>query len=112
VAIEVATRNIAALKLESRVHLHKGNLFDALSSAIDPGPFHLIVSNPPYIRSSDIPTLDRSVRDFEPLRALDGGPDGLGFHRRILNEAPMRLLPGGRVMLEIAYDQAEAALEL
>lgn len=112
VAIEVAGKNISSLKLESRVHLLKGNLFAALESAVDPGPFHLIVANPPYIRSADIATLDRSVRDFEPIRALDGGPDGLGFHRRILQEAPQHLLPGGRVMMEIAYDQGQAALEL
>ena len=111
-AIAVAAANIATLKLESRVHLLKGNLFEALSSAIDPGPFHLILSNPPYIATNQIAGLDKSVRDFEPLRALDGGPDGLGFHRRILQEAPSRLLPGGRVMLEIAYDQGGSALAL
>lgn len=112
VAIEVARANIANLKLEDRVTLIQGNLYEPLASAIDPSPFHLILSNPPYIRTADIAKLDRNVRDYEPVRALDGGPDGLGFHRRILQGAAERLLPGGRVMLEIAFDQAEAALDL
>jgi release factor glutamine methyltransferase len=112
VAIEVATKNFADLGLTDRISLLQGNLYEPLSTAVDASPFHLILSNPPYIRSADIATLDRSVRDFEPRRALDGGPDGLDFHRRILDGAPDRLLPGGRVMLEIAFDQGPAALEL
>lgn len=111
-AIEVAANNIAKLKLAERVTLLAGNLFEPLGSAIDPSPFHLIVSNPPYIKTADIAGLDRNVREYEPVRALDGGPDGLGFHRRILQGASSRLLPGGRVMMEIAYDEAEAALAL
>lgn len=111
-AIEVATGNIKKLNLESRITLLQGNLFEPLATALDPAPFHLIVSNPPYIASAQIPKLDRSVKDFEPHRALDGGPDGLSFHRRILQAAPDRLLPNGRVMMEIAYDQGQTALDL
>ena len=73
-------------------------------------PFDVIVSNPPYIPSGQIPTLDKSVKDFEPIIALDGGLDGLDFHRRILAEAPARMVPGGRIFLEIAFDQGEQVL--
>jgi release factor glutamine methyltransferase len=79
---------------------------------VDPQPFHVIASNPPYIASPLIESLDRSVRDYEPLRALDGGPEGLDFHRRILVEAPERLLAGGRIFLEIAWEQGVAAKEI
>jgi release factor glutamine methyltransferase len=112
VAIEVAKGNLAKLKLDGRVTVLQGDLYEPLASLVDCAPFHLILSNPPYIRTGDIAGLDRNVRDFEPHLALDGGPDGLSFHRRILAGAAERLLPGGRVMLEIAYDQGKAALAM
>ena len=56
--------------------------------------------------------LDRSVKDYEPLPALDGGLDGLNLHRRILAEGDERLIPGGRMYLEIAFDQGELALDV
>ena len=112
VAVEVARGNFATLGIADRITLLQGDLYVPLCDAPDPSPFHLIVSNPPYICTADLPNLDRSVRDYEPRRALDGGPDGLCCHRRILQGAPERLLPGGAVMLEIAFDQAPAALAL
>ena len=72
-------------------------------------PFHVIVANPPYIPTNQIPQLDRSVRDYEPLTALDGGPDGLTLHRRILTEAPPHLFQNGHIFLEIGFDQADLA---
>jgi release factor glutamine methyltransferase len=111
-AIEVATQNAKRLELAPRITYLQGNLYEALASAVDAAPFHLIVSNPPYIPSNQIPKLDRNVRDFEPIKALDGGPDGLSFHRRILQGAAAHLLPGGRVMMEIAFDQAEPAVNM
>jgi release factor glutamine methyltransferase len=72
------------------------------------GRFDLIVSNPPYIASGVIPTLEIDVRDHDPVLALDGGPDGLSAYRLILAEAPRLLAPGGVLVLEIGYDQAEA----
>lgn len=68
--------------------------------------FDCIVSNPPYIRKSDIPGLQREVREHEPQEALDGGEDGLDFYRRILGEAPDYLLPRGLIALELGHDQA------
>ncbi len=79
---------------------------------MDARPFDLIVANPPYIPTVQLQMLDRSVRDYEPLPALDGGLDGLTLHRRILQEAAARLVPGGRVYLKIAFDQGELALQI
>ena len=111
-AVKVARTNIERLGLNDRVMVEEGDLFSPLQHMVDVQPFHLIVSNPPYIRTSDLGSLDRSVREYEPLQALDGGLDGLTLHRRILTEASDRLVPGGRVYLEIAFDQGEAALEM
>jgi len=111
-AVAVARRNVERLGLTGRVLVEEGDLFEPISRMVDARPFNLIVSNPPYIPSAQIETLDRSVREYEPVKALDGGPDGLSFHRRILAEAPGRLLDGGRVYLEIAFDQGPAAEEL
>jgi release factor glutamine methyltransferase len=112
-AAEIATRNMARLGLAERVNVLAGDLFAPLDSLVDRAqPFDMIVSNPPYIPSREIDDLDRSVRDYEPRVALDGGPDGLDLHRRILELAPARLTAGGRVFLEIAFDQGPAAMEI
>jgi release factor glutamine methyltransferase len=74
--------------------------------------FDLIVSNPPYIPSADIATLQPEVRDFEPMQALDGGPDGLDFYRAIIPAAPGYLNSGGWLMFEIGINQAPQVLEL
>lgn len=75
------------------------------------GKYHLIVSNPPYIRSQVIPTLEREVQQ-EPKMALDGGADGLHFYRAILQHWLPCLQPGGALMVEIGYDQAQAVGDL
>jgi len=72
----------------------------------------LIVSNPPYIESSVIPTLQREVAEHEPLIALDGGEDGLDFYRRIVAEAPIYLKKGGMLIMEIGYNQGAALMDL
>lgn len=111
-AVAIARRNVERLGVNGRVLVEEGDLFEPISRMVDARPFNLIVSNPPYIPSAQIETLDRSVREYEPIKALDGGADGLDFHRRILAQAPERLLDGGRVYLEIAFDQGPAAQEL
>jgi release factor glutamine methyltransferase len=110
-AVAIARSNFEKLGLAGRITLLQGDLYDALRDLVDPLPFDLIVANPPYIASAVIPTLDANVREHEPMSALDGGVDGLDPHRRILAGAPDRLTPHGRVFLEIAYDQAELALD-
>lgn len=111
-ALEVAKQNITRLGLPDRVTLLEGNLFEPLSQLVDKDPFDLILSNPPYIATAKIAELDRSVRDYEPMLALDGGPDGLTFHRQILKTAPAHLRSGGRIFIEIAFDQGEEVLTL
>jgi release factor glutamine methyltransferase len=111
-AVAVARRNMERLGLGERVIVKEGDLFEPLGRMVDVQPFHLIVANPPYIRTVDVPALDRSVREYEPLQALDGGLDGLVLHRRILDEAPLRLIPGGRIYLEIGFDQGPLAREV
>lgn len=72
------------------------------------GPFDWVVSNPPYIASETVKGLDRSVREHDPLRALDGGPDGLDAYRVLIPQAKALLAPGGRIGLEIGFDQGES----
>jgi release factor glutamine methyltransferase len=72
-----------------------------------PGPFHMLVSNPPYVRTSEIAHLEPEVCKFDPVAALDGGEDGLAVYRAL---APRfaRVVPDGWVVLEVGYDQADA----
>ena len=111
-AAKIARQNAAKLNLATRVTVLEGDLFAALTSPEDRRPVDFIVAKPPYIATQKIEKLDRVVRDFEPRAALDGGPDGLAIHRRILAGAAERLNPGGHVLLEIAFDQGKSALEL
>jgi release factor glutamine methyltransferase len=111
-AADVARRNVERLGLGDRVTVLVGDLYEPLSRAVDAQQFDLIVANPPYIASAQVPQLDRSVREYEPIAALDGGIDGLDVHRRILEGAPQRLAGGGKIFLEIAFDQGPAAMEM
>jgi release factor glutamine methyltransferase len=85
---------------------------DSQSSPLRKMEFDLIISNPPYISSAEIATLQPEVRDFDPRAALDGGADGLDFYRLIAKSASVFLKPGGRVMLEFGDDQAGAIGEI
>lgn len=85
------------------VVFRQGDLFEGVE-----GPFDMIVSNPPYIRTEVLATLMPEVRDYEPVQALDGGEDGLLFYRRILGEGKDLLMKGGMLFLEIGYDQGES----
>lgn len=88
---------------QGRISLIESDLFDGIE-----GRFDIIVSNPPYIRSGEIPGLMPEVREHEPVLALDGGEDGLDFYRRILEGCRAHLCGGGMLFLEIGYDQGEA----
>jgi len=74
--------------------------------------FDLIVSNPPYVSEAEFAKLEPNVRDYEPRRALYGGPDGLDVYRRILNQAGDFLKPDGALIMEIGYAQGPAIREL
>ncbi len=104
-ALAVTAKN--AELLGASVTLHQGDLFVAVPTIA----FDVIVSNPPYIPSADCLTLQEEVRR-EPMMALDGGTDGLNFYRRIASDAPKFLRPGGVLLLEVGFDQAEAVMAL
>ena len=76
------------------------------------GKFDILVSNPPYIRSSVIDSLAPEVKDYEPRLALDGAEDGLVFYRRIAENAEDYLYSGAYIFLEIGYDQGDEVKEL
>lgn len=76
------------------------------------GKFNIIVCNPPYIRRGDLSGLQREVRDYEPLSALDGGEDGLDFYRRLAAEAPKHLVRGGTLLVECGIGQAQEIVKL
>lgn len=102
-ALEVARTNAARLNLASRIEFYESDGFAAAAGA---GRFHLIVANPPYIPTGEIEHLPPEVRDHDPRLALDGGPDGLTFLRKLAREAPQFLLPGGRLMCEFGDGQS------
>jgi len=101
VALAMACANVKAFA-RTPVSLFRG---DWLTPVAPQPVFDLILSNPPYIPSADIEFLAPEVRDHEPRQALDGGGDGLDAVRVILAQAGGRLLPAGRLILEIGYDQ-------
>jgi release factor glutamine methyltransferase len=103
-ALEVARQNVERYELAGRVRLLQGDLLDPLTEPVD-----LIVSNPPYTILCEI---DEGVRRHEPYLALDGGVDGLELYRRLLAQAPNKLLLGGKILLEIGATQAVAVVAL
>ncbi len=104
-ALEIAKKNMHALGVKA--DLRHGDLFAAVGRA----RFDLIASNPPYIPRGELAELQKEVQ-YEPRLALDGGPDGLDFYRRIAEETGAHLNPGGSIYLEVGIGQAPAVLEL
>jgi release factor glutamine methyltransferase len=101
-ALATARENAALNDLAARFTAVESRWFDAIS-----GTFDVIVSNPPYIRSSVIPTLDRMVREHDPILALDGGADGLDAYRDIAAGARPFLNAGGIIAVETGFDQRQ-----
>ncbi len=123
VALALAKENAAKNNVAERIDFLPGDGFAALqrvgqASSLSPSKkisetggtpvlqFDLIISNPPYIPSAEIATLQPEVRDFDPRSALDGGVDGMDFYRLMASQAAMFLKPGGKVMLEFGDGQA------
>jgi len=104
-ALAVATENAARNNVAARIEFRHGDGFAVLKEG---ERFDLIVSNPPYIASAEIETLQPEVRDHDPRGALDGGDDGLDFYRRLAVEAAIFLKAHGKLMLEFGEGQAEA----
>ncbi len=107
-ALRLARRNAA--RVEATVRFYRADLASGLDALM--GNVDVLVANPPYVQSADITKLAPEVRDWEPRSALDGGPDGLDFYRRIFAEAVPLLADGADVVLEVGDGQAEAVLEL
>jgi len=124
-ALALARKNAARHQVSERIEFLPADGFAAVTETLERGrparefentdarlgrtrSFDLIISNPPYIPSAEIATLQPEVRDFDPRAALDGGADGLDFYRLLASEAVAFLKPGGRAMLEFGDGQAEA----
>lgn len=105
-ALELTKNNASknGVQLEKVI---KSDLFENIKKK-----YNMIISNPPYIKSSVIPTLDVEVREYDPILALDGGEDGLNFYRVICTEASAHLKKNGYLVLEIGHDQGQAVAKL
>jgi release factor glutamine methyltransferase len=106
-ALGVAQRNAATNGVEARIDFRLADLLDTIPERAD-----LIVSNPPYVASGDAPGLVPEVREHEPHVALFAGEDGLHVYRRLFPSAKPRLRPGGRLILEVGYDQDGAVIDI
>ena len=106
-AIKIAKKNAKANDV--KVIFIESDLFDKLDKNLS---FDIIVSNPPYIKSEVINSLQSEVKDNEPQMALDGGKDGLDFYRKISEESKIFLVDGGYLAFEIGYDQADEVIAL
>ena len=104
-ALDLCKRNIRRHKLTGRAVYLKGDALQPPSHTL--GQFDALVCNPPYIPTGDLPALDRSVKDYEPMLALDGGSDGLDFYRAVTTLWKPALKPGGHLLYEVGVGQSE-----
>lgn len=107
-ALEVARLNAQAHQVDGRVTFFQGDLLAAVPAG---ATFEVIVSNPPYVKTGDLATLQKEVQQ-EPRAALDGGPDGVTVIARLVTDALPRLKPGGLLAMEIGEDEGTAVREL
>ncbi len=107
-ALEVAKQNAKRLGLKDRIDFEKFDYFNDKTEA----KTSLIISNPPYIPTSDIDELDEEVKKYDPFMALDGGEDGYVHYRRIAEIAPLILEDGGYILLEGGIGQADMIAEI
>lgn len=108
-ALELARLNAAKNQVRAAIEFRQGNGLEVLQ----PGEaFDLVISNPPYIPTQEIVTLQTEVREYDPHPALDGGADGLDFYRRLATQAGSFLHPDGRLMVEFGAGQAAALREI
>ena len=106
-ALAVARRNAERIGVADRIVWRRGSLLDGLDDEVD-----LVVANLPYVPAGDIPALAPEVREYEPVTALDGGPDGLDLVRAVMRQAPVAVRSGGRLLLEVGVGQADAVTDL
>lgn len=105
--VSIAALRVAAVNAR-KLRAQVGFVAMDLASAIAPRTVDVLVSNPPYVPQTDEPALQREVRDYEPALALFGGPAGLDFYARIVEQAAIVLRPGGWLLFELAYNAVEA----
>lgn len=105
-ALAVARANGERLGVATRASWLRADLLETVADR-----FHMLIANPPYVRSGEIERLEAEVRDFDPRIALDGGADGLAVYRRLAAGAA-RIVPQGWVVMEVGYDQADAVLSI
>lgn len=108
-AAGVARDNLDRLELAGRVEVRTGRTLEPVAAD---GPFDLIVSNPPYIRTAELAELAPEITEFEPTSALDGGADGLDVYRELIPAAAELLAEGGALMVEVGYDTGEGVQAL
>lgn len=111
-ALSVAAENVQHHGLTEKIHLLCGDLFDPIIEGLDQTHFDLIISNPPYISTTEMAGLDKNVKDYEPHKALHAGEEGLDEHKRIIAQANDHMKDDGALMLEIGYKQADRVTEL
>ena len=109
-ALDVARGN--ASRLGAKITFKEGDLLEPFKGRFKNKKFDMIISNPPYIKSEVILTLQPEVKDHEPMMALDGGESGLDFYRRIIEDAPGCLKKEGVLIMEIGHDQKEDVMQL
>ena len=109
-ALEVCRSNLSLNRLSSRVIVMQADATSAPPLGI--GTFDLIVSNPPYVQSAEIQTLDGSVKDYEPIWALDGGADGLRFYKSIIKYWKSLLRENGVLIFEVGEGQADDVADM
>lgn len=107
-AIEIARENAKRHGVEDRIIFLVGDLFEPVEPLDLEGKIALIVSNPPYVSKKEMEGLQPEIKEYEPLHALYGGEDGLDFYKRIIHESPFYLSPGGLIIMEIGYGQADS----
>jgi release factor glutamine methyltransferase len=110
-ALVLARENAKSAGVQDRIQFVNGDLLGPFQSSKGTRCFDLILSNPPYIVGSEIGSLAKEVRNYEPVIALDGGKDGLEFHRSLVSQAPSSLREGGWLLLEVGQGQAERVAE-
>jgi release factor glutamine methyltransferase len=106
-ALKIAHANATNNNVDPKITFLLGDVFGGLENINGRVLFDIIVSNPPYIPSNDISTLEKQVKDYEPYCALDGGKDGLIFYRRIVEQSISYLKPGGLLAFEVGIGQAQ-----
>lgn len=100
-ALEIAKKNASLLNVNDRICFLQGDYFKSLEKLKEKPYFNLILSNPPYIKKSDLNNLPKEVKDFEPIEALDGGEDGLDGYRAILEDLPHFIKTPALLLFEI-----------